>query len=123
MKSLYYNDSIIKIKGIGEKTLKTFGRIGIESVQDLLEHYPREYEEFGKPVPIAQVSEGSVATIEAYLGITPRLKRVRNLQILNVQVRDSSGTFLSSANLNVIWVPEGCWPWKETNPEKFCPKS
>ena len=94
MKSLYYNDSIIKIKGIGEKTLKTFGRIGIESVQDLLEHYPREYEEFGKPVPIAQVSEGSVATIEAYLGITPRLKRVRNLQILNVQVRDSSGTLL-----------------------------
>ena len=46
------------------------------------------------PIPIAQVSEGSVATIEAYLGITPRLRRVRNLQILNVQVRDSSGTLL-----------------------------
>ncbi|TAH75136.1 MAG: ATP-dependent DNA helicase RecG [Anaerolineaceae bacterium] len=89
-----YNDSIIKIKGIGEKTQKTFRKIGIETVQDLLEHYPRDYEEFGMPMPIAQVSEGSVATIEAYLGITPRLKRVRHLQILNVQVRDSSGTLL-----------------------------
>ncbi len=89
-----YNDSIVKIKGIGEKTQKTFNRIGIETVQDLLEHYPRDYEEFGMPVPIAQVNEGSVATIEAYLGVTPRLKRVRHLQILNAQVRDSSGTLL-----------------------------
>ena len=89
-----YNDSIVKIKGIGEKTLKAFNRIGIETVQDLLEHYPREYEEFGMPMPIAQVNEGSVATIEAYLGTTPRLKRVRHLQILNAQVRDSSGTLL-----------------------------
>lgn len=89
-----YNDSIIKIKGIGEKTQKTFNRIGIETVQDLLEHYPRDYEEFGMPVPIAQVNEGSVATIEAYLGVTPRLRRVRHLQILNAQVRDSSGTIL-----------------------------
>lgn len=89
-----YNDSIVKIKGIGEKTQKLLNKIGIETVQDILEHYPRDYEEFGMPVPIAQVDEGSVATIEAYLGITPRLKRVRHLQILNAQVRDSSGTLL-----------------------------
>lgn len=59
-----------------------------------MEHYPRDYEEFGRPIPISQVREGSVVTIEAYLGMSPRLKRVRHLQILNVQVRDSSGTLL-----------------------------
>ncbi len=91
---LDYNDSIVTVKGIGEKTQKILARIGIETVQDLLEHYPRDYEEFAMPVPIAQVNEGSVATIEAYLGVTPRLKRVRHLQILNAQVRDSSGTLL-----------------------------
>lgn len=89
-----YNDSIVEIKGIGEKTQKTFNRIGIETVQDLLEHYPRDYEEFSMPEPIARLNEGSVATIEAYLGATPRLRRVRHLQILNAQVRDSSGTML-----------------------------
>ena len=89
-----YNDSIVKIKGIGVKTQQTFHRIGIETVQDLLEHYPRDYEEFGMPIPIAQIREGSVATIEAYLGNTPRLRRMRHLQILNAQVRDSSGTLL-----------------------------
>ena len=75
MKVLNYSDSIIKIKGIGEKTQKVFSRIGIETVQDLLEHYPRDYEEFGRPIPISQVREGSVVTIEAYLGMSPRLKR------------------------------------------------
>ena len=89
-----YSDNIIKIKGIGEKTSKVFQRIGIETVQDLLEHYPRDYEEFGKPIPISQVREGSVVTIEASLGMSPRLKRVRNLQILNVQVRDRSASLL-----------------------------
>lgn len=89
-----YNDSIIKIKGIGEKTQKAFQKLGIETVQDLLEHYPRGYEEFTIPVPISQVSEGSIATIEASLEKSPRLKRVRHLQILNAQVKDSSGALL-----------------------------
>ena len=56
-----YNDSIVKIKGIGEKTQKIFLKIGIETVQDLLEHYPRDYEEFGMPVPISQVSESGLS--------------------------------------------------------------
>jgi ATP-dependent DNA helicase RecG len=92
--SLDYNDSIIKIKGIGEKTQKAFERIGVEYVQDLLEHYPRGYEEFTMPVPISQVSEGNIATIEGSLERSPRLKKVRQLQILNAQIRDSSGTLL-----------------------------
>ena len=89
-----YNDSIVKIKGIGEKTQKAFQKIGIETVQDLLEHYPRGYDEFNLPVPISQISEGNVYTIEASLEKSPRLKRVRHLQILNVQVRDNSGALL-----------------------------
>lgn len=87
-----YNDSIDKIKGIGEKTKKAFQRIGIETVQDLLEHYPRGYEEFSMPVPISQIVEGDTATIEASLIKSPILKRVRHLQILNAEVRDQSGT-------------------------------
>lgn len=95
-----YNDSIDKIKGIGEKTRKAFQRIGIETVQDLLEHYPRGYEEFTMPVPISQIAEGDTATIEASLVKSPALKRVRNLQILNAQVRDHSGTlFLTWFNM------------------------
>jgi ATP-dependent DNA helicase RecG len=84
------NDKVKVIKGIGDKTEKAFHKLGIETVQDLLEHFPRGYEEFNEPVPISSVSEGMTTTIEASLMTSPKVKKVRNLQILNVQVRDSS---------------------------------
>jgi len=87
-----YNDSIDVLKGIGEKTRQAFKRIGIETVQDLLEHYPRGYEEFGMPIPISRIAEGDTVTIEASLVKSPDLKKVRNLQILNAEVRDHSGS-------------------------------
>ncbi len=86
------NDNIQVIKGIGEKTGMLLNKLGIETVQDLLEHYPRGYEEYERPVPISQISEGTTLAIEASITATPKVKRIRNLQIVTVQVRDSSGT-------------------------------
>lgn len=94
---LEYNDSINRIKGIGEKTQAAFKRLGIETVQDLLEHYPRGYEEFELPVTIMSLEEGNTAVIEASLTRSPRLKRVRSLQIIEAQVKDASGV------LNLTW--------------------
>jgi ATP-dependent DNA helicase RecG len=93
-------DRIKVIKGIGEKTEKLFEKLGIVTVQDLLEHYPRGYEEFEKPVMISTIYEGAVMAIEASITATPKVKRVRNLQIVNVQVKDASGTiFLTWFNM------------------------
>lgn len=89
-----FNDSIVQIKGIGEKTANAFKKIGIETVQDLIEHYPRGYEEFSVPETIARIKEDDTVTIEASLVKSPRLKRVRHLQIINAQVQDNSGTLL-----------------------------
>lgn len=86
------SDKIKVIKGIGDKTEKVFHKLGIETVQDLLEHYPRGYEEFERPVPISSLTEGIIASIEAGIAMTPKLKKVRNLQIVNVQVKDSSAS-------------------------------
>ena len=86
------NDNIKAIKGIGEKTEKSFLKLGIETVQDLLEHYPRGYEEFNQPVPIATVTEGVTTSIEASIVSIPKVKKVRNLQVINVEVKDSSSS-------------------------------
>jgi len=88
---LEYNDRINVIKGIGEKTEKVFQRLGIVIVQDLIEHYPRGYEEFEKPIPIAHIQEGATLAVEASLCMTPKVKKVKNLQIINAQVKDFSG--------------------------------
>lgn len=78
------------IKGIGDKTEKLLLKLGIETVQDLLEHYPRGYEEFERPIPIAYIQEGQITAIEASLVAAPKVKKVRNLQIISAQVKDSS---------------------------------
>lgn len=90
--SLEANDNIKVIKGIGEKTEKAFRRLGIETVQDLLEHYPRGYEEFNQPIQIQAIAEGIITSIEASLAAAPKIKRVRSLQIITVQVKDQTGS-------------------------------
>lgn len=87
-------DKIKIIKGIGDKTEKAFVKLGIITVQDLLEHYPRGYEEFDRPIPIASIAEGITVAIEASPVKAPTVKRVRNLQIVQVQVKDTSGAML-----------------------------
>ncbi len=86
------NDNLKIIKGIGEKTEKAFHKLDIWTVQDLLEHYPRGYEEFNQPVPVAAIAEGITTSIEASIAATPKVKRIRNLQIVSVQVKDSTGS-------------------------------
>ncbi|NLK74607.1 MAG: ATP-dependent DNA helicase RecG [Clostridiales bacterium] len=92
-----YQDRINVIKGIGEKTERIFNKLSIETVQDLIEHYPRGYEEFAKPIPILNIQEGVTLAIEATVHMTPKIKRVRNLQIINVVVKDASGF------MNLTW--------------------
>lgn len=88
---------ITSIKGVGEKTQKLFGKLGIETVLDLIEHYPRGYEEFYKPLPVVLAKEGTTVAIEASLVASPKIKKIRNLQILNAQVKDSS------ASIQLTW--------------------
>lgn len=94
------NSQIKVIRGIGEKTEKLFKRLGIITVQDLLEHYPRGYDEFENPVPISAIREGATLAIEASLTASPKIKKIRNLQIINAQVKDASASmFLTWFNM------------------------
>ena len=38
------------LKGIGDKTAKLFEKLGIRTIEDLLEYYPRDYEEYRPPL-------------------------------------------------------------------------
>ncbi len=86
------NDSVECIKGIGEKTAKTLAKLGIFTVDDLLRHYPRDYEVYGLPVPIANLREGSVAAVEAGVATFAEAKRMKGLTVVSCNVRDASGT-------------------------------
>ena len=85
------NTPIIQIKGVGEKSQKLFAKLDIYTVGDLLTHFPRDYETFKEPVLIDQAVPGEVCTVRVCVIGIPNLKKVRNLNILNVNVRDASG--------------------------------
>ena len=85
---------VMEIRGVGEKTAKLFGKIGIATVGDLLAAYPRDFEIFGEPVKIEGAAAGEVCAVYAAVCGIPNEKRVRNLSILNVNITDGSGNLL-----------------------------
>lgn len=85
-------DKITCIKGIGEKTAKLLEKLEVRTVGDLLSYYPRTYETYELPVPIGELKEGKIATIEASVVKSADVTRYRNLQVLTCMVRDPSGT-------------------------------
>lgn len=85
-------DSVLKIKGIGEKTGKLLQKLGVETVGDLLSYYPRNYETYELPTAIGSVKEGSTVTIEASVIKSADVTRYRNLQVLTCIVKDPTGS-------------------------------
>lgn len=86
-----WTDPISVIKGVGEKTAQNFAKLGIHTVCDLIEHYPRGYDVYEQPIPIASISEGSTVAIEASIATMVEIKKIKNLQIISCKVKDPSG--------------------------------
>jgi len=82
---------ITQLKGIGEKTAKLFAKLGIYTVEDLLDYYPKDYETFKETVNIANAPTGNINAVTGTICGNPTLKKIRNLSIMNVMIRDSSG--------------------------------
>ena len=101
--------SILELKGIGEKSQKLFAKVNIRTVGDLLRYYPRDYETFQEPVPIARVKVGDLCAIQGTVCGTVNVKKVRSLTILQILVKDVSGgmqlTFFNMAFLKNVMKP------------------
>ena len=55
------NDDITYLKGVGEKRAKLFRKLDIETVGDLLTHYPRDYVDYTLPRPISELEPEETA--------------------------------------------------------------
>jgi ATP-dependent DNA helicase RecG len=88
------SDSVRKIKGVGEKAEKCLNKMDIYTVADLLEHYPRGYDEFRPIQPIASIREGEIAALEGSLLTRPQMMMRGRLKILTVTLQDETGSIL-----------------------------
>ena len=91
------HSKISELKGIGEKTEKLFQKLNIFTVGDLLRYYPRTYEIYEEPIPIASAEEGKVVTITGNIYGKVQVATLRNLQVTTATIKDLTGT------LKVVW--------------------
>ena len=93
-----YDDPITCLKGIGEKTAALYEKLGIVTIGELMRYYPRSYERFEPPVTIRAAAVMDFAAVRVVICSYPTIKRVRNLSIINIKVRDEEGS-----ELRVTW--------------------
>ncbi len=85
------SDPITILKGIGPSKAKLFANLNIFTLQDLICHFPRGYEDRTKLTQIAKLEVDTPACFKAMVMNTPRTSHVRKgLDITKVQVADAT---------------------------------
>ena len=75
--------------GVGQVRQRALERLGLRTAEDLLRHFPRDYEDRTKLCTIAQAPEGESVCVRALVAETPRLSRIRKgLELTKVRVVD-----------------------------------
>lgn len=85
-------DSIRTIKGIGEKTEKLLGKLGIFTVGDFLRYYPRDYDEYQEPVDIFNAVPGKKTAVLTRLSGKVGVKNTGRLTVITASAREGEHT-------------------------------
>jgi ATP-dependent DNA helicase RecG len=96
---------------LGDKTAKSFAKnLGLVTVADLLQHYPRRYSSRGELTPITNLPVGeSVSIVAEVVDARERRTKGRVSHILEVRITDGSG-FLSLTFFNQAWRQKNLLP-------------
>ena len=84
--------SLRELKGIGEKTEKLFGKVGVTDLGELLRYYPREYDCYEPIRPIADLVAGSKNAVLCRIDKRPSVRSFSRTQITMVHVNDGTGS-------------------------------
>ena len=90
------SDNLEVLTGIGPKTAKLYQNLKLETVEDLIHHYPRRYDDFSKIELIGEITPGPV-TIKAQLITIEGRWGFRRIHITTAIVSDQTGS------VAVIW--------------------
>ncbi len=92
------NKSIQYLKGMGEKRSALFQKKGIQTVQDMLYFFPRDYEDRRTVKPISKCAEGETVCVCATAYQDPQDRYVRrNMLITSMLAFDETGM------INIVW--------------------
>src|SRR5262245_35729806 len=86
MSTLRSDSPLQFVRGVGPRRAEAFATLGLQTVGDLLEHYPFRYEEMIGDVEIADLQPGTIATVR---GEVQHLRR--NFPNFSAEISDGSG--------------------------------
>ena len=86
------NTDIRYIKGIGEQRAKSLARLGVRTLGDMLNYFPRAYEDRTVVRPIAEIQPEESACVRAMVANEPRLSHIRKgMDLVKLRIVDESG--------------------------------
>ncbi|MBW3663498.1 MAG: ATP-dependent DNA helicase RecG [Actinobacteria bacterium] len=101
------DDPVTAITGIGPAKAKALGQLGIATVRDLIEHYPRRHADLGAISSVEDAPIGDpvtlMGTITSWEQRRARAKGGRRLDIATATVRDRDGAYFTATFFNQSW--------------------
>ncbi len=92
------NESLVSVRGIGPKFAERLQKLEIETVKNLLWHFPFRYEDFSQISKIADLKIGETATISGVISdIKPHRTWKRRMFIVEALIADDTGS------IKAIW--------------------
>ena len=86
------SDPVSILKGVGPAKVKQFAQLNIHTLEDLICHFPRGYEDRTRLVTIEKLEVDKPACFKAMVMNTPRTAHIRKgLDLTKVQVADHTG--------------------------------
>ncbi|MCT4687378.1 ATP-dependent DNA helicase RecG [Vallitalea sp.] len=85
------NLPVVVLKGIGDKKSKLLDKMGIRTIENLLNYYPRDYE---RNMPITKISEiimDEINVIEGTVCFSTQNIRKSNMVLTKTKIRDNTG--------------------------------
>lgn len=82
---------VTDIKGVGEEVAKKFGVLGIKTVADLIDYFPRRYDDYSEVLPINKIKPGTVS-IQAVIKQATGRYVSRGLHVTEAIASDATGS-------------------------------
>lgn len=87
-----FDHRVETLKGVGSVLGANLAKLGITTIGDLVNHYPRRYDDFSQLLPIRAMRPGPVTVRGQIERIASRRARGRKMSITEAIISDSTGT-------------------------------
>ena len=106
MENIKLDTSVQYLKGVGPKMFELLNKIGIYTVKDLIEYYPRVYEDRTKLTPIDEFTKDQNVLFIGTLVKPVTMVYARKKKILSTVVTDESGAIALLTWFNQVYIKD-----------------